>query len=101
MEARWHAPRLFDASHALYFRIVTRKEQKLFVEMFPALSTELERLLAERGEPGLAAQVTKLSVIERCRCGDDFCGTFYVLPNPPEHTARAIGMCPSNLREAC
>jgi len=61
---------------------VTTKEPKLLVEIFPALSTELQQLLAERGEPGLAAQVPKLSVIERCRCGDDFCGTFYVLPKP-------------------
>ena len=69
---------------------MTRKESKLLAEMFPALSTELQQLLAECGEPGLAAQVPKLSVIERCRCGDDFCGTFYVLPKPagaygPEH----------------
>jgi hypothetical protein len=28
------------------------------------------------------AQVPELSVIERCRCGDDFCGMFYVLPKP-------------------
>jgi hypothetical protein len=21
-------------------------------------------------------------MIDRCRCGDDFCGTFYVLPKP-------------------
>jgi hypothetical protein len=61
---------------------VTRKEPKLLVEIFPALSTELQQLLEERGEPGLAAQVPKLKMIERCRCGDDFCGTFYVLPKP-------------------
>jgi len=52
------------------------------VEMFPALSTELQQLLAEQGEPELAAQVPNISVIERCRCEDDFCGTFYVLPKP-------------------
>ena len=44
--------------------------------MFPALSMELQQLLGERGESGLAAQVPELSVIERCRCGDD------VLPKP-------------------
>jgi hypothetical protein len=61
---------------------VTAKKQKLLLEMFPALSAELQQLLAEQGEAGLAAQVPVLSVIERCRCGDDFCGTFYVLPKP-------------------
>ena len=30
----------------------------------------------------LASQLAGLSVIERCRCGNDFCGTFYVLPKP-------------------
>ena len=50
--------------------------------MFPALSTELQQLLAGQGEPGLAAQVPELAVSDRCRCGDDFCGMFYVLPKP-------------------
>ena len=61
---------------------MTAKKQKLLLEMFPALSAELQQLLAEQGEAGLAAQVPELSVIERCRCGDDFCGMFYVLPKP-------------------
>jgi hypothetical protein len=69
---------------------VKTKERKLLVEMFPALSTELQDLLVRQGEPHLAAQVPKLRVRERCRCGDDFCGTFYVLPKPtgaygPDH----------------
>jgi len=58
------------------------KERKLLAEMLPELSTELQYLLAKQREPQLAAQVLKLSVIERCHCGDDFCGTFYVLPKP-------------------
>jgi hypothetical protein len=61
---------------------VKTKERKLPVEMFPALSTELQDLLVRQSEPQLAAQVQELSLIERCRCGDDFCGTFYVLPKP-------------------
>jgi hypothetical protein len=55
---------------------------KRLVEMFPELSTELQQLLAERGESELASQVQELNVVERCRCGDDFCGMFYVLPEP-------------------
>jgi hypothetical protein len=55
---------------------------KRLVEMFPELSTELQQLLTERGESELASQVQELNVVERCRCGDDFCGMFYVLPKP-------------------
>jgi len=63
-------------------KLVTDKGRKLLVDMFPALSTELQQLLARQGESRLAAQVSELAVIDRCRCGDDFCGTFYVLPKP-------------------
>lgn len=55
---------------------------KKLAEMFPSLSMELQRLLADVGESRLAAQVPELNVIERCRCDDDFCGMFYVLPKP-------------------
>lgn len=55
---------------------------KLLIELFPELAAELEQLLVEQGESDLARQVSSLSVIERCHCGDDFCGMFYVLPKP-------------------
>ena len=78
---------------------MTLGNPKLMVEMFPSLSTELQQLLAEKGEPELAAQVPELTVIGRCRCGDDFCGTFYVLPKPdgaygPDH--RNVELSPKN-----
>lgn len=82
MRARALGPRRIGGSRAVYFGIVETKEQKPLAEMFPALSEELQQLLAQQGEVGLAAQVPELSVIERCRCGDDFCGMFYVLPKP-------------------
>jgi hypothetical protein len=82
MQARAISPRRIGESHAVYFRIVEAKKRKPLAEMFPALSEELQQLLAQQGEVGLAAQVPKLSVTERCRCGDDFCGMFYVLPKP-------------------
>jgi hypothetical protein len=50
--------------------------------MFPTLARELQELLAAQSETQLAAQVPGLAVVERCRCGDDFCGTFYVFPKP-------------------
>jgi len=55
---------------------------KMLVELFPDLAAELEHLLSQLGVSDLAQQVSKLPVIDRCRCGDDFCGMFYVLPKP-------------------
>jgi len=34
------------------------------------------------GEAELAAQVPKLTIADRCRCGDDFCSSFYTQPKP-------------------
>jgi hypothetical protein len=53
----------------------------LIVESLPAFAQELERLLAA-DEPGLAGQVPQLRIVDRCRCGDGFCATFYVQPKP-------------------
>jgi hypothetical protein len=38
--------------------------------------------LEEQGQPELAAQVPGLMILDRCRCGDDFCATFYTQPKP-------------------
>jgi hypothetical protein len=62
----------------------------LVAESLPELSQELERLLLSEGETALAAQVPDLRIVDRCRCGDDFCSTFYVQPKPegaygPDH----------------
>jgi hypothetical protein len=75
------------------------KKQVPLIEMVPALSAELQQLLPEQGEAGLAAQVPMLAVIDRCRCGDDFCATFYVQPKPkgaygPGH--RNVALDPGN-----
>ena len=55
---------------------------KLLIDLFPELSLELEQLLFEQGESDLARQVSRLPIVDRCRCEDDFCGMFYVLPKP-------------------
>jgi hypothetical protein len=54
-------------------------------EILPALSVELEQLLKNQGEAELAAQVSQLTVMDRCRCGDDFCSSFYTQPKPEGH----------------
>ena len=55
-------------------------EPRLVSEVLPDLSKELESLLIEADEAELAAQVRGLRIFDRCRCGDDFCATFYVRP---------------------
>lgn len=57
--------------------------------VLPALAIELEQLLKNQGEAELAAQVVQLTIVDRCRCGDDFCSSFYTLPKPEDATALA------------
>jgi hypothetical protein len=52
------------------------------IEIAPELVSELQRLLIQEGEPVLASQVAQVCIVDRCRCGDDFCATFYTAPRP-------------------
>ena len=54
----------------------------LVKEVLPALSKELHDLLEKEGRTDLVAQVEELPLMERCRCGDNFCSTFYTAPRP-------------------
>jgi hypothetical protein len=56
----------------------------LLREALPTLAMELEELLQNEGEPALAAQVNELPIVERCRCGDDFCASFYTQAKPKD-----------------
>jgi hypothetical protein len=58
------------------------RKAELLVDMFPELSAELEQLLRVSGKPALAEQIAGLRVLDRSRCGDDFCATFYTQPKP-------------------
>jgi hypothetical protein len=58
------------------------RKPPLLGETFPQLSKELQQLLTNAGEPTLAAQVPGLTIVDRCRCGDNFCATFYTQPKP-------------------
>src|SRR5271154_3729516 len=51
-------------------------------EILPSFARELEQLLNKQNEVELAAQVSQLAVVDRCRCGDDFCSSFYTQPKP-------------------
>jgi hypothetical protein len=62
----------------------------LLIEMLPEFARELEQLLEMKHKGELAAQVSSLIVVDRCRCGDDFCSSFYTRPKPegaygPDH----------------
>jgi hypothetical protein len=62
----------------------------LLSEALPRLAAELQGLLRVQNEFQLAAQVPSLRIVDRCRCGDDFCATFYTQPKPkipyfPDH----------------
>jgi hypothetical protein len=54
----------------------------LLTDAIPELAQELESLLVKAGESDLAVQVRQLHIVDRCRCGDDFCATFYTVPRP-------------------
>jgi hypothetical protein len=54
----------------------------LLKEVLPQFAVELEQLLRKQGEVELASQVSRLTIVDRCRCGDDFCASFYTQPKP-------------------
>jgi len=54
----------------------------LLVDALPQLSHEMSRLLDEAGESQLSTQLEGLSIVDRCRCGDSFCSSFYTAPKP-------------------
>ena len=54
----------------------------LLTNALPKLAVELRDLLAKKGRPELASQVPALKIVDRCRCGDDFCASFYTQPKP-------------------
>src|ERR1700687_2552076 len=54
----------------------------LLTETLPLLAQELQQLLQDQDKLELAAQIPGLTIVERCRCGDDFCASFYTQPTP-------------------
>jgi hypothetical protein len=58
------------------------EKRLLLTETLPAFAIEFRQLLEQQGESELAARVSSLKIFERCRCGDDFCATFYTQPKP-------------------
>lgn len=59
-----------------------RPPRHLLVDVLPELAAELKRLLTRSDEEALADSIDLLAIVDRCRCGDDFCATFYTAPRP-------------------
>ena len=75
------------------------EKRLLLTDTLPAFAAELHQLLEEQGESELAAQVSELMILDRCRCGDDFCATIFTQPKPagaycPGH--RNVVLTPDN-----
>ncbi|HWA26886.1 MAG TPA: hypothetical protein VG734_14600 [Lacunisphaera sp.] len=51
-------------------------------DVLPAFAAELRELLDKAERPDLAAKVERLELVERCRCDDEFCSSFYTAPRP-------------------
>lgn len=54
----------------------------LVKEALPEFAAELRELLNWNCELELAAQIEALPLVDRCRCGQDSCATFYTAPKP-------------------
>ena len=52
------------------------------VEALPDVAAEVEGLLRLEGESSLASQLRELRIVDRCRCGDEFCATIYTVARP-------------------
>ncbi len=67
----------------------------LLQDALPDLADELTALLRSQNERDLAEQVPLLRLVDRCRCGDNFCATLYTAPKPkgaygPNHESLSL-----------
>ena len=56
----------------------------LLVDCLPEFSDELRSLSLQARRPDIAEQIGLMQLVDRCRCGDDFCATFYTGPRPED-----------------
>jgi uncharacterized protein (DUF2147 family) len=68
---------------------LAKKMKFKLADEFPELAAKLTQLLNEEGEEELAGTVSGLTVVERCRCGDEFCATMYTVRPPRETWGRS------------
>ena len=51
-------------------------------DILPEFIEELRAMLAKAGRLDLAERVKELQFVDRCRCDDEFCSSFYTAPKP-------------------
>jgi len=54
----------------------------LLINVIPELAEELKTLLVKAELPGVAEQLDALRIVDRCRCGEDACASFYTANRP-------------------
>jgi|SRR6185295_13387151 len=67
----------------------------LLADALPDAAAEVRELAERSGDEGLPEQVPTLRIFDRCRCGEEWCATFYTAPRPfkgwgPKHTTRNL-----------
>jgi hypothetical protein len=62
----------------------------MFGEGMPVFAAELAAGLREEGEPELAALLSSLRFVGRCRCDEEHCAGFYVEPLPVHPRGRGL-----------
>lgn len=58
--------------------------QPLLKQVLPEFAAELRTLLEKDDEIQLAEQVSNLRIVDRCRCEENSCATFYTFPKPKD-----------------
>ena len=56
--------------------------EPLLHEVLPEFTDELRALLNKDGLVQLVGQVASLRIVDRCRCGEESCASFYTVPKP-------------------
>ena len=63
-------------------KVALKRNEHSLAHALPTLATELEALLCAANEIELAETIPNLLIVDRCRCGDSFCATIYMVPPP-------------------
>ena len=56
--------------------------EPLLQEVLPEFTDELRALLKKDELIQLVGQVASLRIVDRCRCGEESCASFYTVPKP-------------------
>ena len=80
--------------------LVIAPDATLLKDALPEFAAELVRTLRAEGRTDLGEQIATLRVVDRCRCGDWFCATFYTVPKPDGPWGKGHETVPLELSES-